>query len=116
MPNEMHCQAYVEEAVNLLGEMESALEGLADNLSDMDLMDRAFRILHTLSGASGMFGFLHVAEFAGEVEDVFLKARLGKHPVNGDLLVLGREACGHLRSLMMDGPSDENCGSGEVLA
>ena len=49
-------QAFLEEAREILLELESSLLALNDNRGDNELVGRAFRALHTIKGSGAMFG------------------------------------------------------------
>ena len=62
-------QTFRIEAQELIVELESALLELEERPDDQDLVDRAFRALHTLKGSGAMFGFDRVAAFQeGELD------------------------------------------------
>ena len=61
MQDDSNRQAYLEEAQDLLSELESALLELEERPSDQDLVDRVFRAMHTIKGSGAMFGFDDVA-------------------------------------------------------
>ncbi len=78
----------MEEASDLLPELESALLELDENPRDMDVVNRVFRALHTIKGSGSMFGFEGVADFAHELENAFDLVRCGELQVSSDLLDL----------------------------
>ena len=59
-PNE----TFRQEARELLESLEQSLLDLDQNPEDRDLVDTAFRALHTLKGSGAMFGFDEVADRA----------------------------------------------------
>lgn len=82
-------QIFIDEARDeLLPELENALLELGETPDDPDLINRAFRALHTLKGSGAMFGFDHLAELAHEVETVFDHIRDGRYPVDNALIEL----------------------------
>jgi len=99
-------QAYLEEAHDLLVELESALLELEERPEDHDLVDRVFRAMHTIKGSGAMFGFDDVAHFTHDVETVFDQVRNGLIPLTKELLNLTL-AC---RDRVQDILFGEGCG------
>ena len=96
-------QIFVEEARDeLLPELENALLELSDNPDDQDLINRAFRALHTLKGSGAMFGFDRLAELAHEVETVFDNVRDGHYRVDHALVELTLTAKDQFQLLIDD--------------
>ena len=93
-------QAYLEEARELLNDLEASLLELEKTPDDADLLHKIFRALHTVKGSGAMFGFDDVAAFTHDVETVFDKVRNGLLAVNGRLLDLSLRACDHIRRLL----------------
>jgi two-component system chemotaxis sensor kinase CheA len=81
-------QAYLEEAQDLLTELESALLELEGVPDDPEQIDRVFRAMHTIKGSGAMFGFDDVANFTHDVETVFDLVRNGQISVTRELLSL----------------------------
>ncbi|MGB0370047.1 MAG: chemotaxis protein CheA [Opitutales bacterium] len=77
-PSKAFAAAFVEEAADLLEEIENTLMELEQNTSNRDLLDRLFRAIHTLKGSGSMFQFEALANFAHIVETVMDRARDGK--------------------------------------
>ncbi len=101
-----HAQTFIEEAFELLSDLEAALLELEENPSDPELIGRVFRSLHTIKGSGAMFGFENVAQFTHTIETVFDDVREGKLPVTEELVSLTLKARDLIR-LMIEAPSDE---------
>ena len=101
-----HAQTFIEEAFELLSDLEAALLELEENPSDSELIGRVFRALHTIKGSGAMFGFDNVAQFTHTIETVFDDVREGKLPVTEELVSLTLKARDLIR-LMIEAPSDE---------
>jgi two-component system, chemotaxis family, sensor kinase CheA len=93
---------YREEAAERIAELEEALLELDQRPDDADLVDRAFRALHTVKGSGAMFGFDDLAGFAHHVETVLDAVRAGQVPVTRELIGLALESKDLIRS-MLDG-------------
>lgn len=97
---------YREEACELLSELEAALLELEETPTDMGLIGRVFRALHTIKGSGAMFGFDELAKFTHEIENVFDLVRDGKKQVSKELISLGLSARDRIRIML------ENDGKG----
>ena len=53
-------QAFRLEATELLETLEGALLDLCERPDDRDLVDSAFRALHTIKGSGAMFGYRQI--------------------------------------------------------
>lgn len=96
-----------EEAQELLAELETTLLELEQTPGDLDLVNRAFRALHTIKGSGSMFGFEEIADFTHEVESVFDQVRSGKLAVTRTLLNISFRARDHIKNLLEDRLSQE---------
>lgn len=101
--DDINRQAFLEEANELLAELETALLELEETPDDSELVDRVFRAMHTVKGSGAMFGFDDVAHFTHDVETVFDMVREGKVPVTKELLDLTLRARDHILELLEDG-------------
>src|ERR1700685_343688 len=68
-------QAFLEEAREIVVELESALLELNENRSNREIVGRAFRALHTIKGSGSMFGFDKLAGFVHNLENAFDEVR-----------------------------------------
>ncbi|MCJ7603211.1 MAG: Hpt domain-containing protein, partial [Desulfobulbaceae bacterium] len=76
-----YAASYLEEAGELLAELETSLLDLEEMPDNSDLINRVFRAMHTIKGSGAMFGFDEIAAFTHEVETVFDLVRNGKMAV-----------------------------------
>ncbi|EHJ46841.1 CheA signal transduction histidine kinase [Solidesulfovibrio carbinoliphilus subsp. oakridgensis] len=95
-----HRAAYLDEARELLADLEASLLELERTPEDVDLLHKIFRALHTVKGSGAMFGFDDIAAFTHDVESIFDRVRNGFLAVDRRLLDLSLGACDHLRSLL----------------
>ncbi|RJQ58310.1 MAG: chemotaxis protein CheA [Desulfobacteraceae bacterium] len=91
---------FLEEAYELVAELETALLELEENPKDADLVDRVFRAMHTIKGSGAMFGYDKIAEFTHQLETVFDLVREGKIPVSSELVNLSLTARDHIKMLL----------------
>ncbi len=71
-------EIFRQEASELLEQLEQALLDLEQAPDDNDLVNKAFRALHTIKGSGAMFGFEQVAAFTHEFESAFDRVRKGE--------------------------------------
>jgi two-component system chemotaxis sensor kinase CheA len=93
-------EIFREEAFDLLAELESTLLELENSPEDLDLVNRAFRALHTIKGSGAMFGFDDIADFTHSVESVFDKIRNEELKVTCPLINLTFAARDHILALL----------------
>ena len=108
-----HIQTFMEEAFELLSDLEASLLELEENPSDMELIGRVFRSLHTIKGSGAMFGFDDVAAFTHTIETVFDDVREGKLPVTDELITLTLKAKDLIRPMIEGTAGDAGSMSGE---
>jgi two-component system chemotaxis sensor kinase CheA len=109
-----HKEAFIEEAYELLAELETALIELEEIPEAQELIGRVFRALHTIKGSGGMFGFDRVAAFTHEVETVFDLVRNGEMTVTKELIDLTLSARDQIR-IMIDSPDEANEDKGNEI-
>ena len=97
---ELNRQAFKEEALELLGELETSLLELEEDPKNDEVINRVFRAMHTIKGSGAMFGFEDIASFTHEVETVFDLARNGQISVSKELLDLTLLARDHILSML----------------
>ncbi len=94
-------QIYRQEAAELLEQLEQALLDLERDPGEADLINTAFRALHTLKGSGAMFGFDAVAEFTHHVETAFDRAsRNGEVAASVPLIEVALAAKDQIRRLI----------------
>lgn len=71
-------QRFIEEARENCDRLEQYLLELEQDIGDQANVDEIFRILHSLKGSGGMFGFHLLSEFTHELESVYQLIRDGK--------------------------------------
>lgn len=91
---------YKTEALELLDELEASLLELDEHLTDMDLVNRIFRALHTIKGSGKMFGFDDVADFTHDIETTYDAVREGKLEVCQELVSLTLTSCDVIRRMV----------------
>jgi len=78
--------SFINEAQELITQLEKDLLNLEKNPHDKEIINSVFRTMHTLKGSSGMLGFVEVQNFAHEFENIFDQVRKEKLEVTSDLI------------------------------
>jgi len=87
-----------QESAELLEQLEQALLDLEQSPGDQDLINTAFRALHTIKGSGAMFGFEQVAAFTHEFESAFDRVRKGEAAPDHELIAIALNAKDFIRS------------------
>lgn len=93
-------EVFFEEANELLESLEGYLLSLEENPSDKEIISAVFRIMHTIKGSSGMFGFDAISGFTHEVESAFDTVRNGVAPVTPELIKLTLQSRDHILDML----------------
>ncbi len=62
---------FIEEATNLLNSMESIILQLEENPKNQELIQEVFRVMHTIKGVSGMYGYTAMSELTHNAENIY---------------------------------------------
>ncbi|MGJ5243054.1 Hpt domain-containing protein, partial [Bradyrhizobium oligotrophicum] len=89
-----------QEASELFEVLEAALLDLTLRPDDRDLIDTAFRALHTIKGSGAMFGFDAVAAFTHQFETAFDLVRKGEIKPSEDMISVALAAKDYIRALI----------------
>ncbi len=93
-------EVFRQEASELFETLEGALLDLCERPDDRELVDSAFRALHTIKGSGAMFGFDKVAAFTHEFETAFELVRKGEIRPTQDLISVALAAKDFIRALI----------------
>ncbi|MDR6874012.1 two-component system chemotaxis sensor kinase CheA [Bosea sp. BE125] len=100
-------ETFRQEAAELLDSLETVLLDLGQTPQDRDLIDAAFRALHTIKGSGAMFGFDKVAAFTHDFETAFDLIRKGKIDADRDIVTVSLSAKDYIRTLIDDPDSTD---------
>ena len=89
-----------EEAFELLAQLEDKLLELESQPLNGELINAAFRAIHTVKGSAAMFGFDAVSGFAHEMETVLDLCRGGALSITKEFIGLALKGRDQLRQLM----------------
>jgi len=109
--------AFREEAYELLTQLEDTLLELESQPRNGELINAAFRAIHTVKGSSAMFGFDSISHFTHEIESALDQCRNGTLPITKDFIGLTLKARDHLRKLLEfdEPPPSELVAEGESI-
>jgi two-component system chemotaxis sensor kinase CheA len=114
---EQHKDIFIEEAYELLAELETSLLEMEEDPCNEELIGRVFRALHTIKGSGAMFGFDDIAAFTHEVETVFDMVRNGAMEATKELIDLTLAARDHIKNMLDDSEStDQDRGVGIITS
>lgn len=102
LPDDMaqYLQVYIAESEEELEGLVEAILELEENPQHTDSLNKAFRMLHSLKGSSGMLGFEVAGNFAHELEDRFELYRSGKAIIDRDTATLVLKCIDYFRDFM----------------
>jgi two-component system, chemotaxis family, sensor kinase CheA len=107
--NKRFQEIFIDEANDLINQLEEKLLQLESETTDKELVDTIFRIMHTLKGNSNMFGFKHLGEITHHLENIYDAIRSNQLIVNRDILNITLKCIDHFRNLIDDADlNDQN--------
>jgi len=92
--------AFLQEARELLTQMENALLDIEGNGANDDSINALFRAAHTIKGSAGLFGMDTVVAFTHAMESVLDEVRGGKLTITEELFSLLLASSDHLQHLI----------------
>lgn len=102
-------QKFVDEAYDIINNLEASMLDLEKNPTDNAIINEAFRAMHTLKGVSGMYDFKMITKITHELEHIYDLIREQQLKVNKDIINLTLSTCDHIRNLLIDHKqSDKN--------
>lgn len=107
-------ETFRQEAAELLETLETVLLDLGQRPDDGDLVDAAFRALHTIKGSGAMFGFDRVAAFTHDFETAFDLIRKGRIAADRDIVTVSLSAKDYIRTLI-EAPESTDAIIGEAI-
>jgi two-component system chemotaxis sensor kinase CheA len=95
-------EKFFEEASNLLDQLEKDLLELENKSDDKELIESAFRAMHTIKGVSGMYGFDFICEFTHSMESIYQAIREKRMAFNKEIFDITFLSIDHIRKLLTD--------------
>ncbi|MEI7815673.1 MAG: chemotaxis protein CheA [Desulfuromonadales bacterium] len=93
---------FLAETTELLEKLDDDLITLEKSSDDTELMNRIFRSIHTIKGASSFLGFDLLVKVAHKTEDVLNRLRKGELVVNPEIMDVILEATDLVKLLVSD--------------
>lgn len=93
---------FLEEASDLINQLEQALLTLEQDMQNPELVDSIFRIMHSLKGGGGMFGFDNISSYTHKLENMYDLVRQKKLKVSREMLDITFESADHITSMLND--------------
>jgi two-component system, chemotaxis family, sensor kinase CheA len=93
---------FLAEANDLMTDLERGLLDLESNPGNTEGINKVFRVMHTLKGSAGMFGFDGVNAITHELETIYDSIRNGERELNPEILKATFETLDHLHNLLRD--------------
>ena len=106
---------FKEEAAEHLISLEEVLLELDGHPERVDLIDSAFRSIHTIKGSGAMFGFDALVQFTHHLETALDEVRKGVLPISQDLISIVFESLDHIQLLLNElkpSPEQREVGTG----
>lgn len=104
-------ETFREEAEELLSQLEDVLLELETQPGDSELVNAAFRAVHTIKGSAGMFGYEKAGRFTHDLENLLDACRSGLRAVDSRVIDLSLRARDKIRSMLTEadssGPFDD---------
>ncbi len=100
-----HTEAFLQEAEELLCEVEEAILLVENDTSNEDAINQLFRAMHTIKGGGGMFGFDNISDFTHHVETALDKVRTHELEATKELIDLVLKSHDQIK-IMLDGDFD----------
>src|SRR5512141_342997 len=95
-------EGFLAETTELLEKLDDDLVTLEKSPSDADLLNRIFRSIHTVKGASSFLGFDLLVKVTHKTEDVLNRLRKVELTVNSEIMDVILEAVDLVKTLVAD--------------
>jgi len=100
-------QRFIDEAREYCDRLEQHLLDLEQNFGNQELIGEVFRIMHSLKGSGGMFGFALVSDLTHDLESLYESVREGEQPLNSAIIDVTLRSIDVLRNLLtLEVPDD----------
>ncbi len=96
-------EKYIEDANDLIINLETDLLNLEHNPKDKEGINSVFRVMHTLKGTASMFGFEKVGNLTHNLETIYDYIRNGELLLSTEILSLTFSSIDVLKNLILTG-------------
>ena len=104
---------FLIEAFEMIEQLDQDLVELENNPDDLDLLNRIFRVAHTIKGSGSFLNFSVLTRLTHHMEDVLNKARHGELTITPDIMDVVLESIDYMKKLLnaiRDTGTDANTG------
>ncbi|TLD87525.1 chemotaxis protein CheW [Helicobacter sp. MIT 05-5294] len=104
---------FLIEAFEMVEQLDQDLVELENNPDDLDLLNRIFRVAHTVKGSGSFLNFSVLTHLTHHMEDVLNKARHGELAITPDIMDVVLESIDFMKKLLnaiRDSGTDANTG------
>ncbi|WP_270979593.1 hybrid sensor histidine kinase/response regulator [Campylobacter helveticus] len=91
---------FLVEAFELVEQIDHDLVELESNPEDLELLNRIFRVAHTVKGSSSFLNFDVLTKLTHHMEDVLNKARRGELKITPDIMDVVLESIDRMKTLL----------------
>jgi two-component system chemotaxis sensor kinase CheA len=91
---------FLVEAFEMIEEMDQDLIELENNPDDLDLLNKIFRVAHTIKGSSGFLNFEKLANLTHHMEAVLDKARKGELKITPEIMDVILESVDLMKAIL----------------
>ena len=95
-------EKFIEEANDQLNSLDGLMMKLERNSTDQDVINQIFRVMHTIKGSSGMFGFTQITAITHDLENIYDSVRNGTRLIDDRIINLTFSVADHVRNLLTD--------------
>jgi len=99
-------QKFIEDASDLLNELEQNLLNLENSPNNSQLIEEIFRAMHTLKGTAGMYGFKEMGNLTHQLENIYDLVRNGRITINKSILDITLQAVDFLNKALKANESE----------
>ncbi|MDX9813166.1 MAG: chemotaxis protein CheW [Sulfurimonas sp.] len=109
-------QDFLVESFELVEQLDQDLVELENSPEDLDLLNRIFRVAHTIKGASSFLNFDILTHLTHHMEDVLNKARHGELVITPDIMDVVLESIDLMKTLLGNIRDTQSDGGVDVSA
>ncbi len=91
---------FLIEAFEMIEQLDNDLIELENSPEDLDLLNRIFRVAHTIKGSSSFLNFDILTHLTHHMEDVLNKARKGELTITPDIMDVVLESTDKMKSIL----------------
>ena len=91
---------FLIEAFEMIEQLDNDLLELENNPDDLDLLNRIFRVAHTIKGSSSFLNFDVLTHLTHHMEDVLNKARRGELVITPDIMDVVLESTDKMKAIL----------------